>query len=209
MKPSALDVFLHTNRADAWNEPPAKTLYRAHAGWASEQITVGAPARRVVINVTAQREALECCYRAPWSANACYKYDWMLEAWRRGSQGPQQRDSLQGQQQQHSRTASSLALLSDTDVIFQCDADELQERFRTRFGGAPLVVGGERKWYPLPRDAHDPFGPDPRLPWKVKYTARRARQYYPNSGLVMGALARLDDLIAIQLGSRDGCARES
>ena len=41
MKPSALDVFLHTNRADAWNEPPAKTLYRAHAGWASEQITVG------------------------------------------------------------------------------------------------------------------------------------------------------------------------
>ena len=68
-----------------------------------------------------------------------------------------------------------------------------QERFRTRFGGAPLVVGGERKWYPLPRDAHDPFGPDPRLPWKVKYTARRARQYYPNSGLVMGVLASLDD----------------
>ena len=209
MKPSALDVFLHTNRADAWNEPPAKTLYRAHAGWASEQITVGAPPRRVVINVTAQREALECCYRAPWSANACYKYDWMLEAWRRGSQGPQQRDGLQGQQQQHSRTASSLALLSDTDVIFQCDADELQERFRTRFGGALLVVGGERKWYLLPRDAHDPFGPDPRLPWKVKYTARRARQYYPNSGLVMGTLARLDDLIAIQLGSHEGCARES
>ena len=147
--PSTLDVFLHTNRADAWNEPPAKSSYRAHAGWASEQITIGEPPRRVVINVTAQRDAHECCYRAPWSANACYKYDWMLEAWRRGSQGPQQRDGLQGQQQQQSLTASSLALLSDTDVIFQCDAGELQERFRTRFGGAPLVVGGERKWYPL------------------------------------------------------------
>ena len=148
-----VDVFLHTNRA--FTAPPSGSSYRAHAGWAAE--TVAGPGR-TIINISRQRAELNCCWRAPWNTHGCYKYDWMLHEWRK---------------KKHSGQASPMrrspVLLADTDVLFQCTAAELRRRFESRFGGAPMVVGGERHWFPRPDKAHDPFGPDPRLPFKVKY----------------------------------------
>lgn len=193
MPSDALSVFLHTNRDTSWLQPPAASSYSAHAGWATDSISVG-PASSSV-NLTAQRVAHECCYRAPWSVNACYKYDWMLESWK-AAVGHDRRQRRVAGRAKRAASVDTTALLSDTDVLFQCTAAELRVRFESRFGGAPLVVGGERRWYPLPREARDPFGPDPSLPFPAKYKMRRARQFYPNSGLVMGTMTGFEALTA-------------
>ena len=114
-------------------------------------------------NLTALRERWNCCWRAPANVDSTYKYEILLEvaAWRPGWNG----------------------LLTDSDVLIQCSADELRARFK-RFG-VPLVVSGERRWYPIPAHYADPFGPSSGS-WKERYTLRHRRQFYPNSGLIMG-----------------------
>jgi hypothetical protein len=116
-------------------------------------------------NVSRYAREFDCCFRAPWSLHAVHKYDWLLS-----------------QRRQAPNRAG--VLLADSDIMFQCDEHELLQRFRLL--QSPLVVSGERKWYPLPRDARDPFGPPARWPWKRRYVARHNYQFYPNSGLLMG-----------------------
>ena len=44
----------------------------------------------------------------------------------------------------------------------------------------------------MPRDYPDPFGPaarEPNISWHRSYKLRYQRQYYPNSGLLMGTAA--------------------
>jgi len=161
-----LDVFLHTN-TETWQRPDPGNGFTVRAGWATDDYW----------NASELRKAFDCCVRAPWSVNACFKYDWLLSLWR--------------------RRGDRVALLADTDVLFQCTATELRERFETRFGGAPLVIGGEHRRFPRPHNArHDPFGPDPRLPFKVRYARSREQLLYPNSGLVMGTAAGFESLSA-------------
>ena len=140
-----------------WRKPPRDASgFRVHNGWYKHA------------NISALRNQFDCCLRAPWNLNAVYKYDWML---------------------QESVTARSgdphwLGLLMDTDVLIQCSAAELRHRFERL--KIPLVIGGERRWFPIPRKARDPFGPSLNFSWRDRYEMRHTRQYYPNSGLLMG-----------------------
>ena len=55
------------------------------------------------------------------------------------------------------------------------------------------------QWYPMPRDYPDPFGPaarEPNMSWHRSYKLRYQRQYYPNSGLLMGTAAGFEALAA-------------
>lgn len=51
----------------------------------------------------------------------------------------------------------------------------------------------------MPRDFPDPFGPaarEPNMSWHRSYKLRYQRQYYPNSGLLMGTAAGFEALAA-------------
>ena len=160
--PPAVDVWIHTNRD--WNRPPRGSAYEAHAFWSVQ-----------LRNLSLERHRWDCCWRHPSNLDSVHKYSALLEvsAKRRARSG-------------------WLGLLADSDVMFQCTAEELRGRFQ-RFG-VPLVVSGERRWYPIPRDFPDPFGPSRSLSWKARYTLRHQRQFYPNSGLVVGTSDGLEAL---------------
>ena len=107
-------------------------------------------------------------------------------------------DEQQQQQQQQPRTrAPPPYLLADTDVIFQCSADEIRARFE-RFG-VPLVIGAEFAWFPKRDYAHDPwpaprFAPRHELKGGTHHPQSGLR--YPNSGLLIGSAAGLASLSA-------------
>ena len=155
-----INVFLHTDSL-TWQRAPAKGGFLVHTGWSK------AP------NASELRRDLDCCYRAPWNIHASYKYDLLLRAWEASA----------------ARMTGELTLLSDTDVIFQCDAATLRQRVMSRFGNVPLVVAGERAWFPLPYKANDPFGPPQHLPFRTKFGMRHRQNFYPNSGLILGTRA--------------------
>ncbi|KAL1524749.1 hypothetical protein AB1Y20_019632 [Prymnesium parvum] len=136
--------------------PPNGSGFLATSGWSASP------------RLPRLRAEWACCIRAPWNLPQAFKYRWMLE---------------QAERAAGARSAW-LGLLSDGDVVFQCTAAEIMSRFARL--GTPLVVGAERRWFPLPRDAADPFGPPANLSWREKYTLRRQRQFYPNSGLLLG-----------------------
>jgi len=124
MVESVVDVYLHTNRP--FREPTVHGFV-AHAG-------AGGWSR----NLSRLATRWDCCLRSPMNLPPCFKYDWLLE---------------QSASDRRQRPETWLGLLSDNDVLFQCTASELRERF-ARFN-ASLVVGGERRWFPLPRDARE------------------------------------------------------
>ena len=149
-----LDVFIHTD--GHISQPPSSSGYRASTFWSGQ-----------MRDLSEYKKQWDCCYRAPTNVDACFKYESILNVSASSAAGP-----------------SWLGLLSDSDVVFQCSAKELKNKFR-RFG-VPLVVSGERRWYPLPRNLPDPFGPVNGT-WKQRYKLRHTYQYYPNSGLIMGS----------------------
>lgn len=161
----AVDVFIHSDRAD-WAPPPNRSGYDAHAFWSGSMQDLSAVRRRY-----------DCCWRAPSNVDATFKYDALLEVSRSA---------------RASRTGW-LGVLADSDVLFQCSARELRSRFR-RFG-TQIVVSGERRWYPLPRQYPDPFGPV-NMSWKAAFTLRHRHQFYPNSGLILGTSAGFETLAA-------------
>lgn len=118
-----------------------------------------------------------CCIRSPWNLPSAYKYDWMM-----GVSASSRRSDK-----------SWLGLLADTDILFQCTASELRARFEAF--GTPLVIGGERSWFPPPVRATDPFGP----PLDLGRSARRKRMtramYYPNGGILVGTDAGYRELM--------------
>ena len=155
--------------------PPPPLSYRAHAFWAGD-----------LQNLTSLRNEWDCCWRHPSNVDSVFKYRELLEVSR-----------------QH-RRRKWLGVLADSDVLFQCTAEEFRSQF-AKFN-SPLVIGGERKWYPIPRRAIDPFGPPAHLSWKRRYTLRHSRQYYPNSGLIVGTSAGMEALAgAIEQNPRFPC----
>lgn len=156
-------VYLHTNRPpeQSHRPPPASSSssYTAIHGWSRQ-------------NVSGLQERFDCCYRAPWNLHSVFKYKWLLDEVRRGTN--------------HGGVDGAPVVLADNDVLIQCPATELLEKFHAF--QKPLVVGGERTWFPIPDRAHDPFGPLASLPWKARYQSRHRNQFYPNSGLLMGTV---------------------
>ena len=152
-----LHVFLHTNVApELAFRPPPRG-----SGFVAVHGWSSA-------NVSAARQAFEqCCYRAPWALHAVHKYAWLL-----------------ARSASMEMPSGAPMILADNDVLFQCTPSELISRFHSF--GTPLVVGGERRWFPIPNSAHDPFGPRATLTWKQRYELRHHNQFYPNSGLIMG-----------------------
>ena len=73
-------------------------------------------------------------------------------------------------------------LLADTDVVVQCSAQEMRERFASF--RSPLVIGAEFKWFPKRDYARNPWPPVP------------SGLRYPNSGLLMGSRAGFAQLRA-------------
>ena len=123
-----LDVYMHTNRP--WRAPDseiaaASDVYRAHAGagWWSR-------------NLSHLASRWDCCLRAPMNLPACFKYDWLLE---------------RSAEKRRKFADDWIGLLADSDVLYQCSARELRQRFAAF--NSPLVVSGERRWFPLPNDA--------------------------------------------------------
>lgn len=125
---SHIHVYFHTDRPN-WDPPPASSRFHASAGWFAK-----------TSNLSSQRAVLDPCIRAPWNLDASFKYDWVVSSLTRAN-----------------RDGNSLHMLADSDILFQCSADELAARFASF--GSDLVVSTERRWFPLPRNAHDPFGP--------------------------------------------------
>jgi hypothetical protein len=157
-----LTVALHTQRA--WRPPERSSGFVALAGWHDR-------------NTSGLRTQWDCCFRAPWSLQAVFKYDWMLQHVQPSLVRPHR---------------PWVGLLADTDILFQCRPEEVRAKFDAF--GTQLVVGGERGWYPLPRAAPDPFGPNASLSWKQRYAIRHQQQLYPNSGLVMATAAGFERL---------------
>lgn len=124
-------VHFHTNKPH-WERPPSSFV--VSAGWATDS------AQRLE-----QRTSLDRFTRAPWNFDASFKFDWLAS----------QLDDTGG------RTPERLHLLADTDILVQCSAEEVAERFSQM--RARMVIGGERRWFPLPRNARDPFGPSANL----------------------------------------------
>mmetsp|Transcript_75093 Transcript_75093/g.125175 ORF Transcript_75093/g.125175 Transcript_75093/m.125175 type:complete len:315 (+) Transcript_75093:37-981(+) len=160
-----LDVFFHSNRE--LKPPPHGSGYRVRQGWWDSDH-----------NLSEARQKWDCCIRAPVNLPLAYKYEFL---------------------QQHLDDSESakdqkwVGLLSDTDVFFQCSSTELKRRFQ-RFG-TQLLVGAERRWFPLPAHASDPFGPNASLSWSVKFAARHRQNLYPNSGLLMGTSRGFEQLV--------------
>ena len=94
-----VDVYIHTD--GAWERPPGRAAFHAHAGWSGQ----------LMGNLSAVRQRWECCWRAPANVESCYKYDWLLHA-----SAP------------YRRAAGWLGVLADSDVLFQCSAEELRVR---------------------------------------------------------------------------------
>jgi len=160
---------MHTNRP--WRAPDseiaaASDVYRAHAGagWWSR-------------NLSHLASRWDCCLRAPMNLPACFKYDWLLE---------------RSAEKRRKFADDWIGLLADSDVLYQCSARELRQRFAAF--NSPLVVSGERRWFPLPNDARDPFGPSANQSWKAKYNTRHRLQLYPNSGLLIGTSTGFESL---------------
>ncbi|KAL3928507.1 MAG: hypothetical protein SGPRY_002359 [Prymnesium sp.] len=139
--------------------PPSGSGFVPRVGWVGET--------RRIASLLAK---WDCCTRAPWNLPQSFKYEWMLgQAMHSADQDP-----------------NRVIMLADSDTVFQCSPQEIVERFRSF--GAQLVVGGERRWFPLPRNAHDPFGPAKNLSFHEKYSLRHKYQFYPNSGLIIGTV---------------------
>ena len=92
-------MYIHTD--GAWEPPSGRAGFHAHAGWSGQ----------LVGNLSAVRRQWECCWRAPANVESCYKYDWLLHA-----SAP------------HRRSGNWIGVLADSDVLFQCSAEELRVR---------------------------------------------------------------------------------
>ena len=92
-------MYIHTD--GAWERPPGRAAFHAHAGWSGQ----------LMGNLSAVRKQWECCWRAPANVESCYKYDWLLHA-----SSPRR------------RAGGWLGVLADSDVLFQCSAEELRVR---------------------------------------------------------------------------------
>ena len=84
------------------------------------------------------------------------------------------------------KSADDVWMLSDTDTVFQCSAEEIRARFDAF--GVPLVVGTEHWLFPRPDGARGP-----RDPFERACATDGLR--YPNSGLLMGTRRGLDRLV--------------
>lgn len=160
-----------------WTGPPPDSTYRARAFWSGR-----------LQNLSATRQRWDCCWRAPANVESVYKYKAFLSV---SSQSRQSHSSWVG-------------VLADSDTLFQCSSDEFRSTFH-RFG-VPLVVSGERRWYPIPRNYPDPFGPLSNMSWKERYDLRHRHQFYPNSGLIAGTSTGFEALAsAVQSTPRFPC----
>lgn len=160
---AGIDVFIHTD--GAFTAPPPESAYRARAFWSGQ-----------MRNLSGVRQQWDCCWRAPMNVESVHKYETLLEVSAR---------------LRRARSDAWVGVLADSDTFFQCTAHEFRMRFK-RFG-VPLVVSGERSWYPIPRNFPDPFGPV-NMSWKQRYDLRHRRQFYPNSGLIAGSAAGFEAL---------------
>ena len=111
------------------------------------------------------------------------KYDWWFDAVR----------------EQHGSGLRPPYVLTDTDTVFQCTADEMRARFnalRRTAGGADLVVGAEHAWFPKRDHKRDPW-PMPALILRHDLLATKYPQHglrYPNSGAIMATRAGVQQL---------------
>lgn len=110
-----VDVYIHTD--GAWERPPGRAAFHAHAGWSGQ----------LMGNLSAVRQRWECCWRAPANVESCYKYDWLLHA-----------------SKPHRRAAGWLGVLADSDVLFQCSAEELRVRLERLGYGTDPGAGPDR-----------------------------------------------------------------
>ena len=150
-------VFFHTNRGV--RPPPTHANLVAHAGWWADTHDM----RDYELRTTKLFKRDEFPYHAKFAGLQGWKYQWLESA-------------TTGSASRSDDGFSFVALpepwlLMDTDVVVQCSARELRERFQ-RFG-APLVVGAEFQWWPkrdkvaLARGA-DPRGPAAAVPGGIR-----------------------------------------
>ena len=157
-------AFFHTNRGV--REPPAHANLVAHTGWWADSHDM----RQYELRTTTLFKRDEFPYHAKFAGLQGWKYQWLEGATTASASRSDEGFSF--------HSIPEPWLLLDTDVVVQCSAAEIRERF-SRFG-APLVVGAEFQWWPkrdkvaLARGA-DPWAPQP--PPSLRY---------PNSGLLAG-----------------------
>ena len=157
-------VFFHTNRGV--RPPPTHANLVAHAGWWADTHDM----RDYELRTTKLFKRDEFPYHAKFAGLQGWKYQWLESA-------------TTGSASRSDDGFSFVALpepwlLMDTDVVVQCSARELRERFQ-RFG-APLVVGAEFQWWPKRDKVALARGADP---WPVQPPPFLR---YPNSGLLAG-----------------------
>ena len=171
---AALDLF--TNARELDTEQPlsvfmhtnralrnASSAFSVTTGWWADTHDLRPLQRRY--------ERREFPYHMKFALHQAFKYQWLFA---RASTEPEP------------------WLLADTDVVIQCSAHEMRERFAAF--GKPLVIGAEFKWFPK-RDAT-------RNPWPETPTRLR----YPNSGLLMGSVRGFRQLQpAFEINKRYPC----
>ena len=201
-----MSVYFHTNRHIQHADAPAD-LHIHHGWWnSSSQPRRGAIHFGALDPIDCERLNLstQVCARrqrrqqqATKTLAATQKYAWVVS-----KSATARRDKLL-------RRNRRPILLVDTDVIFQCSAAEILERFH-RFNTS-LVVGAEARLWPMsvpPSQAvpspyapilrpcvRQPFPPAQEDPWPRPTHATSLR--YPNSGMIMGTAATFSRLESV------------
>uniref|UniRef100_A0A7S3AZ21 PLOD1-3-like GT domain-containing protein n=1 Tax=Haptolina ericina TaxID=156174 RepID=A0A7S3AZ21_9EUKA len=179
-----MSVYFHTNRHIQHADAPADL--RIHHGWwnSSSQPRRGAIHFGALDPIDCERLNLstQVCARrqrrqqqATKTLAATQKYAWVVS-----KSATARRDKLL-------RRNRRPILLVDTDVIFQCSAAEILERFH-RFNTS-LVVGAEARLWPMS------VPPSQEDPWPRPTHATSLR--YPNSGMIMGTAATFSRLESV------------
>ena len=166
---SAVHAFFHTNRR--LRPPPASTELVHHSGWWPDSHNMH-PFEKGHKQSRFKRE--EFPYHARFAAHQAFKYQWL--AGLTGLARPSTEAARLGAIPSGGANFPEPWLLLDTDVIIQCSAAELRERFARL--GSPLVIGGEFQWWPKRDKTFDPWSPQP--PPYIRY---------PNSGMLAGTRA--------------------
>ena len=149
-----LKLYIHTNRPLRPTSPAV--CVEPTTGWWAD----------VDANRQSVQQAVEKYKRQtnkPWNLLQAYKYHWLLQA-------------LEG------LPDDEPWVMTDTDTLFQCEADEMRRRF-LELGSPPLVVGTERQL----RGVFAPVNVDPRNRNSTEVVWSRDKEpVFANSGLLMG-----------------------
>lgn len=182
---ASLRVFFHSNR-DLKRSGAPDGLHVTQGWWNGSRLAQQSREVRrqlALVDCALQNLSAHTCARrqrrrqqAAKTLAATEKYAWLVD--RLGGGGREERATDDRRP----------VLMVDTDVVFQCSAAEISERFSRL--NASLVIGAETKLWPL-NEPHELDDPWPR-------PASGTHLRYPNSGMIMGtprAFSRLESLL--------------